>query len=315
MKLLGQKRVKDFLEKIHTKGKVPDALLFFGPPGVGKTTASLEFSKGLLCLENTAWGCGECRSCRELESIGEQILSGNWDKLSNYEERAGKRVFLYLSGEHPDFAYVPPSGNSLKIDQIRALREFAYVKPALSHKKVIIVDDIHTMTKEASNALLKVLEEPPAGTHFILISTGIEQVLPTIISRAQRVEFSPLEEESFYKLLGKEDRKLYELSVGSLSTAIRLEEKRELFHLTKDFLSRDPLKVFRVSQSVEKLEDEDKALFLDLLEEELKKHFINKGLNYDKFEMSLRRIEELRSGIGRGLRFSVGLLSLYRLWR
>ena len=315
MKLLDQKRVKDFLEKVHTRGRVPGALLFFGPPGVGKTTASLEFSKGLLCLENTAWGCGKCVSCKELESIGEQILSGNWDKLSNYEERAGKKVFLYLSGEHPDFAYVPPSGNSLKIDQIRALREFAYVKPALSHRKVIIVDDVQTMTKEASNALLKVLEEPPAGTHFILISTGIEQVLPTIISRTQRVEFSPLEEGSFYQLLGKEDRKLYELSAGSLSTAIRLEEKKELFRLTKDFLSRDPLKVFRVSQSVEKLEDEDKALFLDLLEEELKSHFINKGLNYDKFEMVLKRIEELRSGIGRGLRFSVGLLSLYRLWR
>ncbi len=315
MDLLNQSSVKGFLEKLHAKDRIPNALLFYGPPGVGKTLTALNFGKGILCLKKEAWGCGECLSCKEFERIKEKVLSGDWEGLSRYEEKDGRKVFLYLSGEHPDFIFVPPLGSSIKIDQVRAVKEFAYIKPALSHRKLIIIDEAQTMTRESANALLKVLEEPPHDTHFILTAQGKEQLLQTILSRTQQVEFKPLEEEAFYKLLGEENKDLYESSAGSYTLALKLKEKKEVIQLVDKFLTLDPAKVYEVSQKIDKLAEEDKELFLDLLERHLEETFLKKGLNYDKFEMVLGRLGELRSGLGRGLKFSLGILSLYALWR
>lgn len=315
MRLRDQSKVREFLEKLHREGKLPGGLLFFGPPGVGKTTAALDFAKGVLCLEEKVWGCGRCVSCTHYEHVVRDILAGNWENISLYEETNGKRIFKYLSGEHPDFVYLPPSGNSLKIDQVRAVRDFAYMRPALSRRKVIIVDDAHTMTNEAGNALLKVLEEPPTDTLFILVSQGKEQLLPTIVSRTYQVEFYPLEEEAFYELLGEKNEELYEGSGGSLTVAKVIKEKGELLELLNLFLTLSPDKVYDAVLRIDKFENAEKELFLDLLEDKLRKTLLKGELDYDKFEMLIQRVSELRVGLGRGLRLSLGLLSLYALWR
>ena len=315
MRLKNQSGVREFLEKLQRENRLPGGLLFYGPPGVGKTTASLELARGVLCLNSREWGCGGCLSCTHYDRVVRDILSGVWENIEVYEETNGKKIFKYLSGEHPDFVYVPPSGGSVKIDQMRAVRDFAYMKPALSHRKVVVIDDAHTMTREAGNALLKVLEEPPSDTLFILISEGKDQLLPTIVSRTYQVEFHPLDEEVFYELIGERDRELYESSGGSYTVAKSMREKREISRLLDEFLSLKPDKVYEVSTRLDKLELEDKELFLFLLEERIKKNFLEKGLNYDKFEMLSQRIAELRGGLGRGLRLSLGLLSLYALWR
>ncbi|MDQ7082330.1 MAG: DNA polymerase III subunit [Aquificota bacterium] len=197
------------------RARFRSSLLFYGPSGVGKSTAALDFAKGLLCLEETPWGCGECASCRHVERFIEDVVSGSWEGLSVYEEVGGKNVFVYLMGEHPDLIYVPPSGTGIRIDQVRALKEFSYIRPALSRRKVALIDDAHRLTKESGNALLKVLEEPPLDTILILISEGKENLLPTILSRTFQVEFPPLEEGTFYELLGREDREIYDLSGGA----------------------------------------------------------------------------------------------------
>ncbi len=315
MRLKDQERVKDFLNKLFSHGRIPNAILFYGPPGVGKTTGALEFSKGLLCTENTPWGCGVCPSCQHMEHITESILGGSWEEISLFEEINGRRVFLYLSGEHPDFIFVPPDGTSLKIDQVRAVKDFAYRKPALSKRKVILMDDAHTMTRESANALLKVLEEPPPDTHFILVSEGKEALLPTIISRTYQVEFSPLDRESFYELLGEESEDLYRASKGSLTVAKELREKSDLLRSLEEFLSGDPKKVYLLAQEMDKKDVEDKLLFLRLLEERIRETFLRKELDYDRFEMVVRRIEEVRTGLRRGVRFGLALYALYSLWR
>jgi DNA polymerase-3 subunit delta' len=315
MHLKNQDRVRRLLEKLYTKGKVPNALLFYGPPGVGKTTAALDFLRGILCMKRTAWGCGECVSCRYYDGVVTAIREGDWERLSLYEETNGRKVFKYLSGEHPDFVFLPPFGGSIRIDQIRALKDFAYIKPALSSRKAILIDDAHKLTKESANALLKVLEEPPMDTVFILVSQGKSALLPTVLSRTYTIEFLPLKEEDFYELLGVEDKKLYERSGGSYTRALVLREKRELLSMVEEFFTENPQRVYEISLKADKLGDEEKEILIDLFEDRISDMLKEGIIDYYRFEEMERRLSMLRKGTVRGVRFSLGLLSLHALWR
>ena len=250
-----------------------------------------------------------------MEPIIEKILSGEWEDISSYEEKDGKRIFLYLAGEHPDFVFLPPSGSSIRIDQIRAVKEFVFKKPALSEKKVVIIDSADSMTKESANALLKVLEEPPLDTHFILTTSSKEAILPTILSRTHTLGFPPLEEDTFYRILGMEDKDLYIRSLGSITAARKLVEHKELLSIARDILGDDTRKFAAAVARVDSLDMEDKELLLFYLEEELRKALLDKSLDYDKFEACMDRISEMRSGISRGVKLSVGLCLLHSIWR
>ncbi len=315
MYLKDQTKVRDFLEKLHLSGKVPGAILFYGPAGVGKTSCALDFSKGILCLNELPWGCDECLSCKHYGQVSRKILEGNWEELSFYEEINGRKTFIYLSGEHSDFVYVPPSGSSLKIDQIRGIKEFVSRKPALSKRKVVVIDEAQTMTNESANALLKVLEEPPLDTHIILISEGKESLLPTILSRTYQVEFPPLERKTFYELFGEEDEEIYEMSGGSITLAKNMKERKEIFSYVDDLLSDEPIRVYEASQKADKLDIEGKEMLLYVLEEKVRNSFLHGKLGYDSFEGVMERIREIRDALKRGIRLSLALMFLRTLWR
>src|SRR4030042_1563823 len=160
-RIVGQERAVQLLKQAITREKMPHAYLFVGVPGVGRTTTALALAQALNCeAPENHEGCGRCKPCRQL-----------------------------LGGNFPDVELVEPDGQSIKIEQVRELeRRFAY-KPVAGRYRVTVVRPAEAMTEEASNAVLKTLEEPPAGNVLILNGTEPSNLLPTIVSRCQKVVF------------------------------------------------------------------------------------------------------------------------------
>lgn len=154
--------------KLSLKNKsTSHAYLFSGPRGTGKTTTARLIAKGVNCLDLMENGepCNKCKNCI---SINE--------------------------GRFSDLIEIDAASNR-SIDEIRALKEKINYQPVEGLKKVYIIDEAHMLTKEAFNALLKTLEEPPSHVIFILATTELEKILPTIISRCQRYDFKSLDLE------------------------------------------------------------------------------------------------------------------------
>ncbi len=298
---------KIFLEKLLRLRRVPSGLLFYGSSGSGKTKTALDFAKGLLCLGNTPWGCGECTSCKYIKDFEDNFWKGETEEFKVYEESEGKKTFLYLRGEHPDFIFVPPHGNYIKIDQVRGIKEFVQVKPALSKRKVIIIDNAHAMTNQAANALLKVLEEPPEDTNFILTTNRKTSILPTVLSRTFAVEFKGFTPEDVKKITGVDDT-IANLSGGSLTKALLLKEKKNLIDKVKNFLKGDPLTVYKVAEEFEKWDATVKVLFLELLEGFLIEWAITQ--RREELIPAIDRVGMLKEGLPRGLNGSLWLIDI-----
>jgi DNA polymerase-3 subunit gamma/tau len=172
--IVGQQHVTKTLANAINSNRVAHAYIFSGVRGVGKTTSARILAKALNCVKGpTAEPDGTCDSCREI-SAGTSLDVLEIDAASNRG-----------------------------IDQIRELREMVRYAPASSRYKVVILDEAHQLTDEASNALLKTLEEPPERVVFILATTRAEDLVETIKSRAQLFQFRAL---SFKEIAGEIER-------------------------------------------------------------------------------------------------------------
>ncbi len=169
--LRGHEGVKRLLVAVQRTGRVPTGFLFHGHAGVGKRTAARYFLRRLVCEVET--GCGACRSCR-----------------------------LDLEDRHPDLSFLAREEGKtrLSIDQVRDLREWFSVTPFSADRRAAVIDDASTMTEEAQNALLKLLEEPPARGLIILVADDPGKLLETIRSRLQTVYFGPLRDDDLLAL-------------------------------------------------------------------------------------------------------------------
>ncbi len=170
----GQEFITETLKNAIKSGRFAHAYIFAGPRGVGKTTTARIVAKALNC-ENPSEGepCNACPHCIEI-----------------------------AKGSHPDVIEIDAATNR-GIDQIRELRESVHYSPAKGKRKVYIIDEFHMLTREAFNALLKTLEEPPNHVVFILATTEIDKIPPTILSRCQKFIFRKIPQEQIVETLSQ----------------------------------------------------------------------------------------------------------------
>jgi DNA polymerase-3 subunit gamma/tau len=162
--LVGQEHVARGLSGAIESGRIGHAYLFTGARGVGKTSAARIYAKALECERGpAAEPCNECDSCRAI-----------------------------AAGQDVDVVEIDAASNR-GIDEIRQLRQNVAVRPARGRFKIYIIDEVHMLTREAFNALLKTLEEPPQHVKFVLCTTEPEKLPITILSRCQRFDFTTVD--------------------------------------------------------------------------------------------------------------------------
>lgn len=212
--LLGQEKAKKMVSRSLVGDRIPHAYIFRGPNGVGRKL----FARGLAAAMNCRKGessaaCGECASCRK-----------------------------YLSANHPDFLVVSPEKNGISIGRVRELsRELTY-PPYEAAKRVVVLEDVHLMRREAANSLLKTLEEPPENNLVILTAESSREILPTLVSRCQVVPFFGLSESETLFILEQygiesDDGRLYaRFAEGSPGKALMLKQT-ELIELWREVIA------------------------------------------------------------------------------
>ena len=172
--LVGQEHVAKALKGAIESDRVGHAYLFTGARGVGKTSSARILAKALNCERGTsAYPCGECEACQSI-----------------------------ASGDDVDVLEIDGASNR-GIDEIRQLRQNVAVRPARARFKIYIIDEVHMLTKEAFNALLKTLEEPPEHVKFIFATTEANKIPITILSRCQRYDFAGIEPTAIHKRLSE----------------------------------------------------------------------------------------------------------------
>lgn len=205
------------LRNILTSNRVPNALLFWGPSGVGKRLAAFELAKAINCEKARADACGACLSCRKIEH-----------------------------GNHPDVHITVPVKKSriISVDAVSEIIDLAVLRPFEGAWRIFILQDADRMYGPAQNHLLKTLEEPAGQSLFVLVTEHPQALLPTIRSRCQSVRFGGLSPETVKMLLMRErdvDDKtaaaIAAVAQGQMTRAFELvdSEKREIAF---DFLRR-----------------------------------------------------------------------------
>lgn len=254
----GQKEIVKTIKTSLRNGKTSHAYLFTGPRGVGKTTLARLIAKGVNCLKNgiTDEPCNECENCLAINN-----------------------------GTFMDLIEIDAASNR-GIDEIRQLKEKINYQPVKGRKKIYIIDEVHMLTKEAFNALLKTLEEPPEHVIFILATTEADKILPTIVSRCQRYDFKTLsliEMKEQLRFISKSEgvevpedvlELIYENSGGSVRDAVSTLERIMITCLGEEITLEKSEDVLGVT-SAKKMEE--------FLQGVIEKNYTNLVKTLDKF--------------------------------
>ena len=228
--IIGHQHIVEQLQHTVASDRIAGAYLFVGPTGVGKETVAHYFAQLIFCQQDTQppTVCGTCLACRKVDS-----------------------------GNHPDLQFIRPDGSLLKIGQIRELQKQIIYEPFEARRKVYILTDVERMNEEAENCLLKTLEEPPASSVLILLTSNIQALLPTTRSRCQILQFHPLSTQALTEILvekfsvAPEQATTLAISAdGAIGKALTQLEKGDAFSEAVPEILRetDPLAAFRLAE-------------------------------------------------------------------
>ena len=211
--VIGQSALLKDLRGLVDSGRGVHSYIFHGPKGGGKRTISSFFAKMILCREKDK-PCGYCKSCRQFDS-----------------------------GNHPDVIKIKDNNKGIRIEAIREMREEIGIKPFQGEIKVYIIEDGDTMNPYAQNALLKTLEEPPEHSVIIILAENVATLLPTIVSRCQRIRVPRLTIAEMATLIKKEIGSTEEeaqvfagLSQGLPGRGLELARSKEYKQMRQDTL-------------------------------------------------------------------------------
>jgi len=195
--VLGHERIKQILAAALSGGRLPPSILLAGPEGIGKRSLALALGRALLCSSGGEDACGACSACHRIDRALAALPEWRERAAARPDEAAALNFRL-----HPDLVLAEPwkltkegvarAKPEIKIAQVRDLVEGIQARPFEARARLFVIDDAHQMNEEAGNALLKSLEEPPASSHVVLVSSAPQNLLPTIRSRCQVLRMAPL---------------------------------------------------------------------------------------------------------------------------
>ena len=233
--VVGQEYIVKILKNTIKNKRIAHAYLFAGPRGTGKTTIAKLFAKAINCEDFNEEACDNCPSC-----------------------------LAFKENNHPDIIELDAASNN-SVDDIREIIEQVPYSPIVGKYKVYIIDEVHMLSSSAFNALLKTLEEPPAHVVFILATTDPQKIIPTVLSRCQRYNFSKISnlnmEKKMVEILNKEhlqyeDKALDEVAMlaeGGMRDALSILEQVLSYNNDGIFLE-DVQRIFGLSTKEEKVE-------------------------------------------------------------
>jgi len=303
MKVIGHHKEKELISKYLNKNQNAYSFLFEGKESIGKKLLALYTARGFLCEKDRTFGCGECENCKLTDNL-----------ISNVYEGTNLNVT-------PNIKLISSEGKGIKISQIRDMIDFLKLKT--KDGKVVIIENAENMNTEASNALLKTLEEPPENSMIILTTTNQNKLLPTIVSRCHKIKFKSLKKEDIFEFFLKngfseKDAKIFSiLSEGSLYLYSVVKDNSRIFQLAKDLSSILIDKKIRIesiinlAEILDRLDNTEILSIIQISQIIIHKKMLKGEVEIDFYDKFLKEIKLLEEALKSGVKKKLAIEGLY----